>query len=580
MGRAVIDASRATIAVARGNDARARTLRDRALPILTGGEVELATSLMAEYATEQLRRGELAGCVETIEQGLTLWPGNERLDRYRRRLYAMQAYVLALLGRDADASSALDRYANESTPARRATGFGYGPDERMLVTVARARLALQAGADTVSVLDVVDRELAAVMAEPQPGAQRYLWLQRNTALRDFFEDLAGGDVMEQLGIDLYWRSLRSSGVPTRGVPLTRQWLSNSGSAVSLATRSRRDILVYSVHDDGIHRYLIRPEGIERTVIGMPIAELRSLVNEAWERLAADPGSPGATVDAGLAGRLHRLATVLLPDGLSRERGLLIMVDDFLARVPFEAFNLSPQQYAPLGDAHDVVYLHGIGAAGRRQRGKGSVIVGDPTIPIEVRRRIPGQLPLPEARVEAEYAAERLPDPQVAVGAGATVSWLREHWEQARYLYIAAHAATNPNLPFSTLLVLALPAGATDLYDGFLDVGDVLAADLNGCDLAVLSGCATGAPRVGGGATAPSFGDAFLDAGAAAVVRTFWDVRDDAAARAMHTFMTHWRDDGLAAPIAINRAQRELAAECPHPHYWAAYSIEVTGRIGE
>jgi CHAT domain-containing protein len=435
----------------------------------------------------------------------------------------------------------------------------------------------EAVADSAGVIDAVDRELHAILARAERGAHRYLWLDHNAIVRDLYEDVAAGDARLRLGVDLYWRALHSASPPRvdgRG-SLLDLWHGYAEAAVRLAAAENAEILVYAIRNDGVHRYRVREQGVDAFRIEMPVADLRALVSRAWPGLSSEPRAADAPVDAALAATLSRLARALLPQDL-RAGGVLVVADGFLARLPFEALNLSRDGYQPLLAHSDVVYIHNIGFDRAREPGDHSVVLADPDVPREVQRRIDGYARLPGARIEADHAAAHLPGARVAIDDRATVEWLRQHWEGARYIHIATHAVDDPNVPYYSLLALASVNGSSAMADAFLDVGDVLDADLGACEVAILSGCATGAPRAGGGSVTPSFGDAFIDAGARAVVQTFWNVRDDIAAETMRTFMNHWREGGLPPSTALQRTRRDVALARPHPHYWAAYSIEIAG----
>jgi CHAT domain-containing protein len=75
---------------------------------------------------------------------------------------------------------------------------------------------------------------------------------------------------------------------------------------------------------------------------------------------------------------------------------------------------------------------------------------------------------------------------------------------------------------------------------------------------------------------PSLGDAFIDAGARAVVGTFWSVRDDAAARAMREFARVYDGRGADAVAALCASRRRMLHEGASAHEWAAYAITLGG----
>jgi len=104
------------------------------------------------------------------------------------------------------------------------------------------------------------------------------------------------------------------------------------------------------------------------------------------------------------------------------------------------------------------------------------------------------------------------------------------------------------------------------------------ADLSGCALVVLSGCSSGAPYSDLERWGPSLGDAFLDAGAHAVIQTFWPVEDLQSRRAMSRWAEAWAAGGtpVQALCDIRRARLERGGAAGDPHFWAAYAIERAG----
>ena len=100
-----------------------------------------------------------------------------------------------------------------------------------------------------------------------------------------------------------------------------------------------------------------------------------------------------------------------------------------------------------------------------------------------------------------------------------------------------------------------------------------ALDLTACRLAVLASCASGAPYRGAAEPGSSLGDAFLDAGARAVVASFWDVGDEEARAFMQRFLARERPGG--DPVAaLGAARREAIAAGAPPRVWAAWSVAV------
>src|SRR5262249_40210143 len=119
-----------------------------------------------------------------------------------------------------------------------------------------------------------------------------------------------------------------------------------------------------------------------------------------------------------------------------------------------------------------------------------------------------------------------------------------------------------------------PADAPFEQGSILDPADVRALNLSGCELAVLSSCASGAPDLSAKRVAPSFADAFLDAGARTVVQTMWPV-EDLQARVFTTgFLRATSQGGLDPVHALGEARRAALRQGAAPSVWAAWSVGV------
>ena len=168
--------------------------------------------------------------------------------------------------------------------------------------------------------------------------------------------------------------------------------------------------------------------------------------------------------------------------------------------------------------------------------------------------------------------------RVLAGSHATKDSVLDAWAHAPRIYVAAHVAHVPEIPFLTFVPLAVPEGA-DESRAYLEIKDVRSLDLSGCELSVLSACASGAPYVERGRVAPSLGDAFLDAGARAVVQTFLPLSDADASRFATRFLTRWDGGREDVVRALNLARREDligTGRAVDPAAWATWSVSVRG----
>jgi CHAT domain-containing protein len=145
---------------------------------------------------------------------------------------------------------------------------------------------------------------------------------------------------------------------------------------------------------------------------------------------------------------------------------------------------------------------------------------------------------------------------------------------ARYthVHVATHALTDDEDPLRSCLLLTPPtadaavdaaARGTGTTDGFLTAGEILDGWRLDADLVVLSACETGLGREAGGEGHVGLAQAFLAAGARAVVVSLWKVDDAATAHFMRSFYTHLlpgTDGTRCSPLhALARAREETAS---------------------
>jgi len=277
--------------------------------------------------------------------------------------------------------------------------------------------------------------------------------------------------------------------------------------------------------------------------------------------------------------LHLLARELVPAHLAeswrngesgQQRALLwISADDALTQIPFATFDLaSGEQYTPLAEHADTAYLRFL----RTKDDTGiptkteAVVVGDPAIAKDLKRKFPGLVPLPGAREEALAVSKVWGAATVLLGPDATKPAVLEHLVRAQRLYVAAHHERDQATPYIRFLPLAADPSITDLSDAFVEAADILALDLRGCIEVVLAGCGTGVPYVDGSRVAPGFGDSFLDAGVALVHQTLWNLDDRSETNGM---VQSARDPFFAsAAWQAGRSPR-------HPYAWGGHILTTT-----
>ncbi len=480
--------------------------------------------------------------------------------------------------------------------------------ERIGRDVLRARILSRENRhkEAIRSLDRSVERLRGWLAQTEASVHGYLWMGAFDEVRQMLHDLAGDDALVGYGAEFYWRDLckllRRSSRETNGEATWGGAAFSSPTSVhgrSLLEEARvlgsiaesrvmeLDALhcTYLIRKDEVWRWTASKRGVRREILQVSVEGLRDQIGRARKLMASDPDDRDAPAPPKLISGLHTLASLLLPPEILRDEGrgheqVLITADGFLTQFPFEALNLSRgKDYVPLLWHRDVAYVrHVNGMTASDVTQPGVILAGvyppyagrlNPTFPAG--NRADGALE--EGRAVAAVNA----DATFLHGQAATKTNLLKVWEDAGFIYIAAHMSSDPVVPYLRALPLASPQPSSGPEAAYLDFDDILSADLSRCKLVVLSGCSSGLPYLGPQNAAPSLADAFLDAGAGSVVQTLWSVRDDDAVKLMSAFIEQWEP---ADAIKILCAARRSAMSGPygirHPFGWAAYSIKKRG----
>ena len=148
--------------------------------------------------------------------------------------------------------------------------------------------------------------------------------------------------------------------------------------------------------------------------------------------------------------------------------------------------------------------------------------------------------------------------RLLAGDEATAATVTASMAGAGIVHLACHAIFRRGSPLFSRLRLA---------DRWLTTSEIVQLDLPGA-LVTLSACDSG--RTDDSAEPIGLGWAFLAAGAAGVVVSQWSVDDETAAELMVRFYTEL-SAGAAPATALQRAQRRVARDRPHPYFWAPFT---------
>jgi CHAT domain-containing protein len=172
--------------------------------------------------------------------------------------------------------------------------------------------------------------------------------------------------------------------------------------------------------------------------------------------------------------------------------------------------------------------------------------------------------LPYAPQEAAAVAG-LFDGQALTEAEATLAQLHTVGTAARVLHLATHGDFNPDNPLFSGLTLA---------DGQLSTLDIFNLRLQ-ASLVTLSACQTGRSVIKGGDELLGLMRAFLYAGAASVMLSYWRVADQSTMALMQLFYQYLAQNA-AKGHALRQAQCDFIhsadARLAHPYSWASFFL--------
>jgi len=182
----------------------------------------------------------------------------------------------------------------------------------------------------------------------------------------------------------------------------------------------------------------------------------------------------------------------------------------------------------------------------------------------INSQYPGD-PLPFAVKEVNMAAGLFKSDAAYSGKSATENLLKLRCSKYDIIHLACHTELNDAAPMFSKLILAPSSGE----DGTLTVYEIFNLNLN-AHLVTLSGCETGLGHLTNGDELIGLTRAFLDAGAGAVLASYWPVEDEATAFFMKSFYINMRRSGLAEALQI--AQNETRILYQKSPAWASFFL--------
>lgn len=515
----------------------------------------VVADVLAEWTAWLLDRDRPARAVALAHDGLAI-ARDRGLERHIRTFHSILARGLLVQG------------AVDDARAHVTASLAVGPRdaaESFADAVLGLRLAI-ATDDSVASVGLADVALAHLMAAVgQWGhrAERYLQMHQHGFFRELILAHLARDDTDALALELAWRDLPGFVAEHGGTAVglaefrehgrrrcqdLQRWSVTSGVPVLIFGESRHELWRWQLRGSELHRQTL--------ALSPGAAEL-----EALSRLLGEFG-PAARPPFGwpqmLKDRLIATGRKLLPDWIHDGHGrLLVATTPALRGIPLEALGLATDdddRFVHLASSWQLAYIGRRGAhLADQPRDPGACVVGIPQPTRALRRRQPHLTALPRVEAEVRHAATALPGARLLTGTGARKADITAAMAAAGVIYLAGHATEDPEMPYRTFIPCAAHPDSADPGHARLEVSDILALDLSGCGMAVLSNCRSGARRATRHTVGPSLADAFIDAGAGCVLATRYPVADVRAEADMARFLDAWQGgDGWQAWEALAR----------------------------
>jgi CHAT domain-containing protein/tetratricopeptide (TPR) repeat protein len=429
---------------------------------------------------------------------------------------------------------------------------------------------------------------ASVTPEALPAARYQQLLQDVVNLTESHSDSPPATLVERLGAAALRE--RKTEDPFDQQLLTRTLEQLHTTLVEYAVGTH-DMFAFVVNESGLHVVRLG----DRQNIATAAADLH-------DRLL-DAEAPQSEVSEA-AQRLAALVLWPLSNQLSGKR-IIFVPDDGLHTIPFNVLPWSSKpsdqlvlQHAEVSIVPSALFLTRIRANISQHVSAPRIeLLGDPVFRISDWHRectdpVDGQASLRATRAIADWTESlpRLPGSraevqmvarlsqqsrpssriEILLGCAAVPTALRRAASgHVDLLHIATHARVDSQRPRLSALALT-PEHRGDGTASAFGLLDILGLKLSS-SLVVLSACETSRGRLlpGEGVLGPA--QAFLQAGAGAVVASYWRVDDLSTSKFMQEFYKYLLAERLPAATALRRAQLD-EAETSSSHDWAAFSL--------
>ena len=346
-------------------------------------------------------------------------------------------------------------------------------------------------------------------------------------------------------------------------------------------------LTFAEGERNLHVFTVdRHDGIALHTLDVTPDQVTKLARQISQRLAPGGDAPGPYIQE-LGDRL--LAP--LAEKISAYARLAIVADKSLEQLPFEVLRL-PRRRNRLVETHEIAYLPSLSfLAASRDRiaacprpPKELLAMGDPIFgPSDPRwpAGTPGPRSADDLLVWRRLAAtagevEALDElykgeKTIALGPEATRERFLSEAPKHRILHLASHARSHSDAPERSRVALSCLDARGQVLEP-CDLYFVDAVNLGLCgQVVVLSACKTAGGRAVEGEGILGLPWTFLQAGAATVVASLWEV-DDAQTAALMMAFHRGLSAGAGPAEALQQAKLERVAAGAPPSVWAPFVV--------
>jgi CHAT domain-containing protein len=335
---------------------------------------------------------------------------------------------------------------------------------------------------------------------------------------------------------------------TTGALLAADRARGNVSSALRAVADGRVILGYSVLPDAVVLSVRSKDGERLVRVPTSESRMRESVKKIESLLRRGEDSPEWRT---ISRHMYDMLVAPAEPELHNTNEIVIAADGMLGRLPFAALLDSGGSY--LGQQHVIIYAAGVRARRHRQPLIDSAwIVGNPSFDEAM---FPHLASLRGAENEVAAVRQLYWSAFVLADSAATKSAIIDALRHASLFHFAGHAELVPHAPDLSHLVLARAPGG--IADNVLSAAEIARLPLANLRLVILSSCGTTQARSRQDSGESGLADAFLRAGASAVISTIWEADDDGTARLMRAL--HERlSRGVSPAEALRGAQMEVA----------------------